>query len=123
MQVREKSHQGNRYIIYQTYKKHHKESITRLLVQPSCSSGGVNASRLQQELHALIFVFVLLTKATTVEPPLMDTPYDRQPLFNGHCMCSNYLVQIDLYIKDTSLLRTLTLVPKCLLKFNRGSTV
>ena len=30
-------------------------------------------------------------------------------------------VQIDLYIKDTSLLRTLMLVPKCLL--NRGSTV
>ena len=29
----------------------------------------------------------------TVELPLIDTPYicNRQPLFNGHCICPNYM--------------------------------
>ena len=32
-----------------------------------------------------------LMEVPPVEPPLMDTPYNGQPLFNGHCICSNYM--------------------------------
>ena len=39
---------------------------------------------------------------------------NEQPLFNGHYICHNYIMNM----YDTSLLRRLMLVPKC-----RGSTV
>ena len=44
------------------------------------------------------------TKSHTVESPLTDTPYNRQPLFNGHCMFQLHII-INEY-KLTFLLRT-----------------
>ena len=41
----------------------------------------------------------------TVEPPLIDTPFNEQPLYNKHCQ------------KLNSLLRTLILVSKCSLYY------
>ena len=64
---------------------------------------------------------VAVYNASTVEPPLMDTPYNRQPTDTAYIQTTYKCVQIDLYIKDTSLLRTFMPVPKCPL--NRGSTV